>query len=238
MGPILSASPNVACSLGTVSESTGVLTEQPPLPEPSLQTASCLLSAAAGSLDTPPLAAGPQALEEPAGESLWSWLQCHPVTSGLHRWQFPQSSLPPPPFQAMALISTVNVAEAAGVPPSSIRPFRGQPPSAISCISLQEGFLQKPSEHGSLGISGCHLFLRGILNQQLMEPGVVLRYMILSCSPESLWARAPVSTSPTAGPATPSTGRSPFPVLPLVFPIWPPSTISSQILLLGLLLGN
>ena len=237
MGPICLPAPMWPAAQA-VSESTGVLTEQPPLPEPSLQTASCLLSAAPGSLDPPPSAAGPQAPEEPAGESLWSWLQCHPVTSGLHRWQFPQSSLPPPPFQAMALISTVNVAEAARVPPSSLRPFRGQPPTAISCISLHECFLQKPPEHGSPGISGCHLFLRGILSQQLMEPGVVLRYMSLSCSPESPWARAPVSTSPTAGPATPLYWSLPFPCPPTGVSNTPPSTISSQILLLGLLLGN
>lgn len=69
------------------------------------------------------------------------------IYSGLLRQWFPQCSklFSPLLFKPLFPLIPVNGPEAVNIPLLSLRPFLGQPPIAISCISLHESFLQKLS---------------------------------------------------------------------------------------------
>lgn len=75
-------------------------------------------------------------------------LQSHPllVWASTHSGFFNvRKPLPPYHSKLWFPLIAVSIAEAVDTPPLSLRPFQGQPPTTITCISLHLSFLQKLS---------------------------------------------------------------------------------------------
>lgn len=136
-----------------------------------------------------PVSLEPHSFEELTWESLWVLASMSPtVNLGLHRQWFPQCSKPLSPLLSKPLfpLIPVNAAEAVNIPLSPLRSFQGQPPTAISCISLHESFPQKTI---CLGLAGQEYMANPSWEESSTRgwysPGDTGEVHVLSCSPLS-----------------------------------------------------